>query len=75
MDADGALPLRMWLSCSARTSNVLMEDLSSGIMCRLFQAPHAYWKKSWQGDAVRSMAESRDAAAAKAMDGLQGVER
>ena len=40
-----------------------MEDLSSGIMCRLFQAPHAYWKKSWQGEAVRSMADNREAAA------------
>ena len=42
------------------TSNVEIDDLSSGITCFLFHVPHAYWKKSSHGSLLRSIPESRD---------------
>ncbi len=49
----------MICSWSARTSKVEMEDLSSGMMCFLFQDPQANWKKSSHGSAEGSMAARR----------------
>lgn len=47
------------------TSKVLIELLSSGITCILFHVPQAYWKKSTQGSAVRSIADKSEAAKMK----------
>jgi hypothetical protein len=58
----GLSPFRMTCSLSAITSNVLIELRSSGMMCFLFQEPHAYWKKFWHGSAVESIAANNDAA-------------
>ena len=49
----------MICSLSARTSNVDIEDLSSGMTCLRFQDPQANWKKSSQGSAPRSIALNR----------------
>lgn len=54
------LPLRMIWSSSDSTSNVDTLERSSGIWCRLFQDPHANWKKSSQGSALWSIPFSNE---------------
>ena len=53
------LLLSIICSWSASTSNVEIDDLSSGMICFLFQAPQANWKKSSHGSAAGSMAANR----------------
>lgn len=45
---------------SASTSNVDIDDLSSGMTCFLFHVPHAYSKKLTQGSASVFIAESSE---------------
>lgn len=54
---------------------MLTLDLSSGIVCFLFQLPQAYWKKSSQGSEVGSIASSREAAGREKNHSDEGSEQ
>lgn len=67
-----SVPFKMTCRLSAKTSNVLMLDLSSGMMCFLFQLPQANRKKSSQGLAVKSIAlNNEDAVVYRRTNGKQ----
>lgn len=48
--------MTIWLSCQRR-SNVPQMGLPAGMGFMRIQRPHAYWKKSWHGSTVVSMAD------------------
>ena len=50
------IPLRMAVSLSFKMSNCDQPDFDFGIGLFFIHPPHAYWKKSWQGSAVGSIA-------------------
>ena len=56
------LPLRVSVSWSRRISNWVQRDFDSGIGCFSIHPPQAYWKKSWHGSAVLSIASIKAAA-------------
>lgn len=60
VDTNRNIPFKIICKSSAITSNVLKLDRSSGMTCFFTHVPHANWKKSLQGSALRSIADNRD---------------
>lgn len=65
------IPFNCICRSSCIFSNVLKLDLSSGIICFLFQLPQAYWKKSAHGSTDVSMASINNVAELKKINNIK----